>query len=140
MSDATPEVTETKEEPKPEEMLTKALAGFEGAPKEDEIVAWKNKHGDIFCSGFSEQELFVWRPVTRHEFSGFQVEIAQAQQQGLVVDVEEKIVKNCILWSSVKGNQSLSQKAGSLSTLHEQIMQQSNFMDPRVAAALVIKL
>jgi hypothetical protein len=129
-----------EEEKKQEKTLAEALAVFPGSPSQQEIEGWKQAHGEIFCSAFSEVELYVWRPVNRIEFVTMQTQLAMSQEQVTQFNVEEDIVKRCLLWASPLGVSGLETKAGSLTSLHEQIMQNSNFMDPRVAAQLVIKL
>jgi len=120
--------------------LADTLAAFPESPSAEKIEAWKEVHGEIFCSAFSETELFVWRPVHRTEFVEMQTEITNSQVPVSQLNVEGTVVEKCVLWSSPVGTNSLKHKAGSLTTLHEQIMQNSNFMDPRIAAQLVIKL
>lgn len=114
------------------------LEGIPGAPGKDQIEKWKQQFGEVLCSGFSETELFIWRPITRAEFVNLQT--IMAQQEATQFEFEERLVEACVLWASPAGQQSLQTKAGSLSTLQEQIMQNSNFMNPAVASALVIKL
>jgi hypothetical protein len=119
------------------------LATIPGSPNKEQIDVWKNQHGDVFCSAFSETELFIWRPVARVEWREHQLKLAQAHQDGEALDpfvVEESLVNKCLLWSSEMGKKALSAKAGSLGTLHEQLLQNSNFVDPRLASNLVVKL
>lgn len=132
------EQTQEPEEQMPD--LAGFLSAFEGSPTQDQIEAWKSDHGEIFCSGFTETELYIWRPLTRREYVAMQVELAQSEEPVTAFTVEEKVVGQCVLWGSGPGLDSLERKAGSLSTLHEQIMQNSNFMNPAMASALVIKL
>ena len=133
------EVSEVKEEvQEPGKDIADALAKFAGAPSKDQIEGWKQEHGEIFCSGFSEEELLIWRPLKRQEFVSLQTELAETQ--GTQLSQEERVSEICILWASNMAKSSLVQKAGSCSTLHEQIMFNSNFVDPRIASALVIKL
>lgn len=142
MAPEVPVEEEKEEETKEEEgkSLAEVLKAFPGSPTPLEIEQWKQSHGEIFCSGFSETELYVWRAVNRAEFVEMQTQLATSQEPVTQLDVEEQIVKKCVLWASPAAVSGLKTKAGSLTTLHEQIMQNSNFMDPRVAAALVIKL
>ena len=136
-------VEEVKEESKqdPSQIVSEAFQAFPGAPTKDQIEQWKQKYGEVFCSGFSETELYIWRPVNRAEFVQMQAKVAEQSAKPMSnLDAEEMIVTNCVLWSSSLGSNALHQKAGSLTALHEQIMANSNFMDPRLAAALVIKL
>lgn len=117
--------------------VTDLLQAQPGAPSTDQIESWKQEHGEIFCSALSSTELFIFRPLKRREYLELQL---FAQQQQTPVDGEELLVKKCLLWGSNTAVKSLDQKAGSLSTLQEQILQNSNFVAPAVAAALVIKL
>ena len=146
----TPETTQAPEEQVQEEAGATAeeamqaelggyLAAFPGAPTNEEIEGLKQTHGEVLCSGFSDTELFVWRPITRREFITLQAALGQ-QEGATQFDLEEQMVRLCLLWASPAGEKALDTKAGSLPTLHEQIMQNSNFMNPAMASALVIKL
>ena len=117
--------------------ITDLLATITGSPTPEQIEAWKQEHGEIFCSALSNTELLIFRPLKRREFLELQL---AAQQQQVGVDGEELLVKKCVLWGSDSALKSLDNKAGSLTTLQEQILQNSNFVAPNVAAALVVKL
>lgn len=136
--------TENKKEVQSEEKdvqkeLSGYLSDFPGAPSKEEVEQLKQQYGEVLCSGFSDTELFIWRPITRAEFISLQAELTK-QEGATQFDLEENTVKLCLLWSSLEGSAALENKAGSLPTLHEQIMQNSNFMNPAMASALVIKL
>jgi hypothetical protein len=120
--------------------LADLLATFPNAPNEVKIESWKQVHGEIFCSGFSETELVVWRPINRKEFVILQEQLQSGTADLSSYELEEKVVTSCILWSTPQAESSLEQKAGSLTTLNEQIMQNSNFVNPQMASALVVKL
>jgi hypothetical protein len=66
--------------------------------------------------------------------------MSQAQTPVSQFKAEEDTVTKCVLWASAEGLTSLQNKAGTLTTLNEQVLQNSNFMNPAVAASLVIKL
>jgi len=116
------------------------LQNFEGSPDQAQIDGWKSEFGDVFCSAFSETELFIWRPLNRQEWREHQLMMAQAEGQVDPFALEEEMVGKCMLWMSGPGKQSLATKAGSATTLHEQLLQNSNFVDPRLASNLVVKL
>lgn len=118
----------------------KALFVFPGSPDKLKIEQWKQQYGEVLVSGFSETELFVFRPINRAEFVNLQAAISQAQDPISSLDVEGKICDTCVLWASPPAVEALERKAGSMTTLHEQIMQASNFVDPRFAASFVVKL
>jgi hypothetical protein len=111
--------------------LKELLAEFPNHPDESVIEAWKTDHGDVFCSALSETELFVFRALSRKEHREIQ---ASAESED---DYELGVVSTCLLWKSVAD---LEQKGGTLPTLLEQIMQNSNFMPPQLAGQLVVKL
>lgn len=126
--------------PDPSQVVADALKGFAGAPSKDQIEAWKTQFGEVFCSGFAETELYIWRTVLRSEFVELQSQLAGSDAPVSALQAEDMVVNMCLLWSSEQGKKALKTKAGSMSALHEQIMSNSNFMDPRLATALVIKL
>jgi hypothetical protein len=142
-----PDPTEEPEEEKKEEVegeeepkdAGEALDAFEGGPNKDQLEDWKQQFGEVLVSGFSATELFVFRPLSRGEFTNLQAHLAQTEGVSQL-DVEEKICDACVLWASEKALASLTTKAGTLTTLHEQIMQASNFMDPRYAGSFVVRL
>jgi hypothetical protein len=129
---ATPEVDEGTK------TLAAILAEFPQSPTEIRIEQWKQNHGEVYCSGFSEEELVVWRPINRREFVQLQETVQGAGVSTLELD--EEVVRKCLLWTSPKARTALEHKAGSLTTLNEQIMQNSNFINPQMASALVVKL
>ena len=130
---------ELSEEKNPIRQLADMLAELPDAPSKVKIEKWKEIHGEIFCSGFTDEEIVVWRPMNRKEFVLLQEE-AQSNKEVNQYDLEERVVANCILWQTVQAEKAFQQKAGSLTTLNEQIMQNSNFMNPQVASAYVFKL
>ena len=120
--------------------LADLLSKFPDAPNTSAREALKQEHGEIFCSGFSETELFIFRPVTWGEHKNFQKKLVtpvEGQEPMTEFDYQEMIVATCLLWTSVKN---LSQKGGSIPTLFEQIMQNSNFISPQIASQFVVKL
>ena len=128
------------EEKKETPSLLDVLAGFSNSPSKEELDTWKGTHGEVFCSGLSATEIFIFRPVKRAEFVQQQVDLSQATEPVTQFQVEEDTVGRCVLWASDAGKAALKTKAGTLSTLNEQIMQNSNFTTPAMANALVIKL
>ena len=136
------ETTETEniEIESPSKSLAAILSEFPQSPTETNIENWKENHGEVYCSGFSEEELVVWRPINRREFVKLQETVQTSGQAVSNFDLEEEVVQKCILWTSPKAKIALEHKAGSLSTLNEQIMQNSNFVNPQMASALVVKL
>jgi hypothetical protein len=123
---------ETKQAPN----LVDMLKEFPGAPDSEKIDSWKQKHGEVFCSAFSDTEVFIWRSLTRKEYVDIQK--TPREQPLSELEVQDLVVNLCLLWSS--NEKILELKGGSISTLSEQIMMNSNFLAPQVAASFVIRL
>lgn len=113
-----------------------ALFSQSGAPSPDQIEKWKTMYGDVFISPFGDTEMYIWRPIFRKEYIQLRVE---AQKQEVSEDqMEEMTCDVCRLWpAQVNWAES---KAGTLSTLTELIMQNSNFIPPHMTRFLAIKL
>lgn len=122
------------EEPKG---LVDILKAYKGSPSTDKIEKWKLEFGEVFVSGFSEDELFIWRPLQRHEWVKLQI---AARTEGSQVDqfsFEELLCQACLLWSSLSEP---FKKAGTVSTMQEQVLLHSNFLTSQAAQMLVAKL
>jgi len=136
-STETPEVKQEDEKPDLAGLLTK----FPGAPNSVQIESWKEEHGEIFCSAFSETELFIFRPVTWREHKEFQKLLTTPPKEDeepiTEFDYQEQVVQAVLLWTSVK---KLGSKGGNIPTLFEQVMANSNFCSPQVALQFVIRL
>lgn len=156
--------------PDPKAALFEILKGKPDAPDMGQIDKWKQTFGDVFMSGFSEEEIFIFRPLNRGEYTDMQVKQQMAQMKAAKrneslktneatltpeqwADVEkavkeeaaitetsdETLVLKCLLWPKMTVDD-LSKKAGTIPALVEQIMANSNFVTPQVAAQLVFKL
>ena len=110
------------------------------APTPTQIESWKAQFDEVFVSGFSEEELFVWRPVFRPEYLLLQRK-ATDPQTGAVDQArfETLVCDTCVLYNSTKRSVAEG-KAGTASVLAEQILQNSNFIPAQMAMLLVAKL
>jgi hypothetical protein len=121
--------------------LLGALAKFANAPTKEQIEAWKLFY-DVMASGLDDDEIYLWRPITRKEWkelrAKFMLQAQQTQQNPPEGAFEEAIVDACILWASDPA--ALQKKAGSYEVLHDQIALNSNFINANMAAQLVVKL
>lgn len=120
-----------------------ALENKEGAPPKEQIEKWKAEHGGVFVSAFSENEVFIWRVLSRSEYRRLQVYLSQAdREQFSQADYEEAVVDTVMLWPSQNSEEynSLAGKAGTYSTLYEQISQASNFVSAPIAGYLMAEL
>jgi len=135
------EQQEQQEEKKEEEQpgLKDQMFGLEGSPSPEQVEAWKGEFGDVYVSGFSPTEIFVWRSITRPEWVQLQEFAGDPKNQIDQYKFEELVCDTCILWKSVQGSWDIG-KAGTPSSLQEQILQNSNFVSPQHASMLVQKL
>lgn len=112
------------------------LAQTDGSPSQDQIDKWKVEHGDVYVSGFSASEVFIFRSLFRPEYIKIQQDIADGRVKQ--TEIEETTCSICVLWpANVDWNKG---KAGTPVVLSELIMQNSNFMNPQTASYLVAKL
>lgn len=129
-------------EEKPEVPNIKTLLlGTPGAPTPEKIEEWKTEFGEVYASAFSETEIFLFRPLFRGEYKTLQLEARKPREaeQGMTThEYEEEVCKVVVLWPQVKDWSKL--KAGTISSLYEQITQNSNFVPPQMASMLVAKL
>jgi hypothetical protein len=109
----------------------------QGGPAPTEIDALKAKHGDVFVTAFTTEEVFIFRSVKRGEYRQLQLDMANPELKLDQYDFEDRLCQLCVLWPK---NSSALQKAGTATSLSEQIMQNSNFLNPQQAAAIVMKL
>lgn len=133
------QATEKQVSENPADNLSQVLKSFPDAPDQAQIDAWKKQYRDIFVSGFSETEIFIWRTVRRPEFVEMQTRLNDPNDPMDNWKIEEWVCSKCVLWSSTKEAWEEG-KAGTPQTLSEQIMQNSNFMSPQAASVLVAKL
>lgn len=132
-------VEETSTPQETAQTIADVLRGYKGAPSASKIEEWKAEFGEVYVSGFSEEDLFVWRPLYRPEYIKIQVKISNPELGLTQFDVEEMVCETCILWKSKEG-QLQNTKAGTLATLSEQIMNNSNFLSAQASSVLVARL
>lgn len=136
------EKEETSTEKETQEVdLKGSLFNLAGAPSSKMIETWKTEHGTVLVSGFSPREVLVFRPLKREEYRRIKI-LASKAQDFTTLDYEEAIVETCVLWPSPGTEQFsvLFRKAGTFSTVYEQISQASNFAPPQIAAAFMAEL
>jgi hypothetical protein len=134
-----PEVEKVVESGPPN--LAKLLVSFEGAPSAAQLETWKQQHGELFVSGFSETELFVFRPLSWKEHKHVNKTLATPVEEGeeprTEFDLQEMVVDLCLLWTSVPSYQT---KGGTIPSIFEMIMLNSNFTSPQTMAAFTMRL
>lgn len=121
------------------EQLPDIMKKIPDAPTQDQIEKWKAEYGEVYVSGFSETELFVWHPIARPAYVQIQELVQNPEHQMTQFKFEELVCDSCVLWKSVKVSWEKG-KAGTPQSLFEQIMNQSNFLTPAASSMLVAKL
>jgi len=131
------EGTEKKEDTGPS--LVSVLQKYPSAPSQEQIEQWKVTFGEMYVSGFSETELYIWRTLRRKDWIELQALAANPEAKVDDFKFQEMLCDRCLLWKSVEGSW-MEGKAGTPVTLHEQILQNSNFMSSQAASMLVARL
>lgn len=126
---------EEQKEPSLADKLRLLLSDFPTAPSAAEIDSFKATHGDVFLSALNDDELFLFKALTRKEHRKLNLDVTEGKIVG--DNFEEEVVKTCLLWKSIKN---LDDKAGTVPSLFEQVMQNSNFLAPQLLSNLVTKL
>ena len=113
------------------------LSTIPDAPSKEKIDSWK-RSTDVEASVFSETEVYIWRPITWHEYKTLQQSAADNAQNPNFFD--EQILYKCVLWPKILPETLPVLKGGTVPTLAQQIMEGSNFIPPQMAMNLVVKL
>lgn len=125
------------EEEEEEDRLDPVMVAWEAnerKPNEAQVEEWKGMYGEVFLLALDEEEMYIWRPLARHEYK----QLMQAiQNEALFM---EQVVQKCVIWPNLTPEWMMGGKAGTVSTLHGVIMEGSNFLPPEVAMTLVRKL
>ena len=133
------EEADKEEEAKAPTTLPEILRAFPSAPSQEQIESWKAKYGDIYVSGFSETELFVFRAITRPEWVALQARAADPESKMDNFKFEETVCEICVIWKSIPTSWSQC-KAGIPTAIQEQVLQNSCFVTPQAASMLCAKL
>lgn len=126
--------------PEQEELSLQDLLDAAGGPSQAEIEQLKEQYKEVFISGFSETELYVWRPLMRSEYRNLQLQLNNPERPMDQLQYEEQICAACVLWPKQSAADFAQAKGGTASSLAEQIMQNSNFFNPQQVSMLVQKL
>lgn len=125
--------------------IVEALAKIPGAPDEKVIGRWKLEHGQdgVHVTVFSEREIYIYRHLTRSQWTKVQEMINKMQTVKSNVsedELKEKVVRHCILWPKLEMEWTYSSRAGVLDALYQAIMLQSYFLSPQQVAQLSSEL
>lgn len=128
------EVQEEQEEQVPEELIGpngEELLFSEG-PSVAQVEEWKSQFGDeVYLTEF-EEEIFLWRPISRKEYK----QVMKVQNADSFYK-EERICEACILFPAQYNFMNMSMgKAGVPTLLAELIMEKSGFQAKTAAMKL----
>lgn len=135
------QITDSESEPeKPKEIKDEVLIAFANLPNgpgPDQVDLWKANFGDVRVIAFETDEIYVYRTLRRLEWKKLLVDIKEGPSSDAF---QEQVVKKCVLWPALDVAWSATSKAGTIPTLCDVVLENSNFLNPQVALSLVRKL
>lgn len=105
------------------EISAEQEALYSGGPAQVNIDKWKEEFGQVYMTEMDEDEIFIWRVLSRKEFKELmKIDNADAMYR------EERMTETCVLWPEGYNFTTISTgKAGIPTVLAEQIMERSGF-------------
>lgn len=132
-----PVAPEQQEEQKPIDPLARiveALEGVEGAPDAFQLEQWKNIHGQVHVSSIlADENLYIWRTLKRHDYKSI-IKSGAGKDETLFQDA---VVNKCLLFPQASREWFAFQNAGTIPSLHKQIMFKSGFVSEEMALSLI---
>lgn len=114
---------EIVEDPDNKEEADAAGKLFVDGPKLEKIEEWKSQFKNVFLTEFDDEDIFVWRALSRREYK----ELAKIDADEYYL--QERVCEKCVLWPMGYGfNNMVGGKAGIPTYLYQQIMAQSGFV------------
>lgn len=105
---------------------------FPGGPTYEQIEHWKAQYGDVYMTEYDDNEVYIWRTLTRAEYKQVMAmtNLAPAAR-------EERICQIAVLYpASFNELEQARGKAGVPTVLAEQIMEKSGFLPTEEARKL----
>lgn len=139
---------EKVEDKKPDliEAIVATMSHLEGAPKKEDIEAWKAKYKNIQVFGLSNDDIFIFRSINRAEYRELQSmpdAIRKANPNITDFDLDQKmkdkVCKMAVLYPSDISEQ-IESLAGLATMLAEQIYYYSCIISPEEAVRSIRKL
>ena len=133
---------EIQEDPKvessPEEdqiqRLAEALLDLPNPPDAFQLEQWKNIHGQIHASTIlGDENTYVWKTLKRADYKNI-IASGAANKEDLFQDA---VVNKCLLYPSPKREWFVIQDAGTIPSLHKQIMFKSGFVSEEMILSLI---
>jgi len=127
--------------------LLELLHSHPDCPSEEQISAWKAKHGEngVQVMSLDPENIFIFTYLTLSQWEKVQALSEKLQASGGNPNVEksmkEAVVRTAVLWPKLPATDPFQGKrAGLLSTLFDQILINSYFLSPAQAMTLTTKL
>jgi hypothetical protein len=107
----------------------------------EDIERWKEAFGKVYATRFDEGENFIYRYLAYPEYKKIRSDLEKINNpQKAATLFDEMIVEKCLLYPKYTPELKATLKAGTISTLAEQIRVASNFLPDAVMYELINKL
>lgn len=107
------------------------------APKEGQLRAWKETHGNIYILPI-EERIFIYRYLKRQEWVQLQTSDSFSKMRP---DQQDDLIFNkCVLWPKLEPIQIAGLPANTVTLISEQVRLQSLFLNPIEVASITIKI
>ena len=121
------------------------LAQREDAPSDDQILAWKEAHGEdaIQLLGLDKSNVYIYTHLTVAQWDKIQAIIQKVQGTPMADNIErmirDNVVRTAVLWPELPKALG-SMRAGLPDTLYQLILIHSYFLSPQQAMTLTTQL
>lgn len=125
--------------------ITNLLADREDAPSADQILAWKEAHGQdaIQLLGLDKSNVYIYTHLTVAQWDKIQGIIQKVQGTPMADNIErmirDNVVRTAVLWPELPKALG-SMRAGLPDTLYQLILIHSYFLSPQQAMTLTVSL
>ena len=126
--------------------IRQLLESRDDKPTQEQIEAWKAKHGQdaVQLISLDSDNVYIYTHITLGQWERVQTIMQDAQQKGMAQQVEKrlkkKVVKSAVLWPKLTDEFFENSRAGLLDTLYQLILVQSYFLTPQQAMTLTVQL
>lgn len=137
-------VTKTNEEALQERLLA-TLWDRKDAPSQEQVAAWKAKHGEhgIQLMSLDPENVFIFTHLTLGQWEKLQKLSEGLQQQpnsNIEKAMKEAVLRQAVLWPKLDKEFFVNCRAGLPTTLYELILMNSYFLSPQQAMTLTTML
>ena len=127
---------EKEKEIAPLEIIIKAFPELKA-----KIEEWRNMYGDIYATMLDEDEVYIYRYITRAEYKELLTQFRNANDKLKSEEmIDEFFVQRCLLYPSYSTEFKAASPAGVIPTIATQIKLVSRFMSEQIAMQLISKI